>query len=45
MRDHISQEQGEWKGTELSVKIIWKGLHKVFKANLNELKSSLPDLE
>ena len=44
IRDHISLAQSEWKGVELSVKIIGKGLHKVFKGVLKYLNNSLPAL-
>ena len=43
MRDCIRQAQSEWKGAELSVKRIGKGLHRVFKADVYELNNSLPD--
>ena len=31
IHDHIRQAQIEWKGAELSVKVMGKVLHKVFK--------------
>ena len=44
IRNCIKQTQSEWKGEELSAKIIGKGLHKVFKAVVNKLKNPLPTL-
>ena len=38
MRNRIRKTQNEWKGEELSEKIMSKGLHKVFKAVVCELK-------
>ena len=39
MRDRIRKTQNECKGAELSSKSMEKGLHKVFKAALNELNN------
>ena len=36
--------QNEWKVAELSAKIMVKGLHKIFKAVVNELNNALPNL-
>ena len=44
IRDHIKKTKGEWKEEELSEKIMGKGLHKLFKDFVNELKNSLPTL-
>ena len=35
--DHIKQSKSEWKGTLLSMRNMGKGLHKVFKAIINEI--------
>ena len=42
--DCIRQTKNEWKEAELSANIIFKGLHKVFKAVVNELNNMLPTL-
>ena len=42
--DRIRQTQHEWKGAELSAKIIGKGLHKVFKAVVNEINDECTNL-
>ena len=44
IHERIRQTQGEWKGLELSAKRVGKGLHKIFKAVVNELKNLLPIL-
>ena len=44
IRDCIRQAQCEWKGEKLSEKRVGKGLYKVFKAVVNELKNSFPTL-
>ena len=44
IRDRIRQTQNEWKGSELSEKRMGKGLHKLFKEFVNELKNALPPL-
>ena len=44
IRDRIKQTQNEWKGAELSENSMGKGLHKVFKAVVNELNNALPNL-
>ena len=42
--DHFKQRQVEYKGTLLSTQTMGKGLHKVFKAVVNELSQALPIL-
>ena len=42
--DCIKQRLAEWKGALLSTKNMGKGLHKVFKAVVNELSQALPIL-
>ena len=42
--DHIKQTKNEWKVAELSENRMGKGLHKFFKAVVNELKNVLPTL-
>ena len=44
IRDHIKQSQVEWKGAVLSTRNMGKGLHKVFKAVVNEILQVLPIL-
>ena len=44
MHAHFKQVQEEWKGTLLSVQNMGKGLHKVFKAVVNETSEALPIL-
>ena len=44
IRDHIRQTQNEWKGAELSEKIMGKVLHKLFKDVVNELRHAFPNL-
>ena len=44
IRNCIKKTQSEWKGEELTARIIGKGLHKVFKAVVNKLKNPLPTL-
>ena len=44
IRDHIRQTQNEWKGAELSEKIMGKVLHKLFKDVVNELRNAFPNL-
>ena len=42
IRDIIKLIQVEWKGTLLSMRNIGKGLHKVFKAVVNDISQTLP---
>ena len=42
IRDHIKQRHAEWKVELLSTRKIGKGLHKVFKAVVNEILQYLP---
>ena len=44
LRDCIQQTQSAWKVAKLSTKSIVKGLHKGFKAVVNELQNSLTNL-
>ena len=37
IRDHIKQRQSEWKGALTATQKMGKGLHKVFKAIVNEI--------
>ena len=45
IRDHIKQSQVELKGALLSTQNMGKGLHKVFKAIVNEVWHVLPILD
>ena len=40
----IKQRQAEWKGALLSMRDMGEGLHKVFKAVVNEISQALPIL-
>ena len=40
----LLNKKNEWKGSELSAKSTGKGLYKVFKDVVNELKNALPNL-
>ena len=42
--DHSKRSQAEWKGALLSTQNMLKGLHKVFKAVVNEISQVLPIL-
>ena len=42
--DHIKRGQAEQKGALLSMQNIGKGLHKVFKAFINDILQALPIL-
>ena len=44
IRDHIKKGQTEWKGELLSTQKIGKGLHKTFKAVVNDISQYLPIL-
>ena len=44
IRDCIKQGQAEWKGALLSNWNMGKGLHKLFKAVVNEISQALPIL-
>ena len=44
IRDSIKQSQPKWKGALLSTQNMGKGLHKVFKAVVNETSQVLPIL-
>ena len=41
-RERRMRDKAEWKGTLLSTQNMGKGLHKVFKAVVNELSQALP---
>ena len=42
IRNHIKQNQAEWKGALLSTQNMSKFLHKEFKAVVNEIFQDLP---
>ena len=42
MGDRIKQSQAGWKGAFLSMGNMSKGLHKVFKAVVNDILQDLP---
>ena len=42
--DHIKVGQTEWKGALLSTQYMVKGLHKLFKAVVNDILQDLPIL-
>ena len=44
IHDCVKRSQAEWKGDLLSTKNIGKGLHKVFKAVVNDILQVLPIL-
>ena len=44
IHDCIKQSQNEWKWSELSANSMGKGLHKFFKAVVNELNNAFPTL-
>ena len=44
IRDCFKQTQVEWKGELLSMRNMGKGLHKVFKAVVNDISQALPNL-
>ena len=44
IRDRIKPTQNKCKGAETSGKNMRKGLHKLFKALINELNNALPTL-
>ena len=44
MYDFILKNQNEWKGSELSTRIMGKVLHEIFKAVVNDLKNALSTL-
>ena len=44
IRDSIKQGQSEWNGTLLSTQNMGTGLHKVFKAVVDDISQALPSL-
>ena len=44
IHDRIKRGEQEWKGALLSTRNMGKGLHKVFKAVVNDIFKSLPSL-
>ena len=44
IRDCIKRSQAEWKGALLSMRNMFKGLHKLFRAAVNEIFQVLPIL-